>query len=156
MPTQTYCIHTWKHVLQACQTCALMHTQTGMHAHTPLMRMEISLSLCCLPPAVRKSKKLEVFSFMFSRSWTVPGNQTQKSLVTIISLPLFSSSEQSVLSSAILPILMLVSAVFNWTFTYRRMTVFSPEYMMQIDTLLCSTTMHCRSRSNAVFKTLLS
>ena len=42
-----------------------------------------------LPPAVRKSKKFEVLSFILSRCWTVPDNQTQSH---------FSPSSQSLCS----------------------------------------------------------
>lgn len=51
------------------------------------MRMEISLPLChspsvSLPPAVMKSKKFEVLSFILFRCWTVPGSQAIKHTVT--------------------------------------------------------------------------
>lgn len=65
-------------------TCTQQHT--GTHAHTPLMRLEISLvSLLSsvsvsLPPAVRESEKFEVLSFILPRKLDSARQSNTKSI----------------------------------------------------------------------------
>lgn len=109
------------------QTHALTHTHVYTHTYActhstnedgnPTISRLSSPSVS-LPPAVTKSKKFEVSSFILSRCRTVPGSQAIKHKVTShhhFSPSLFSSSEHSTI--IFLP--SFVSSVFNWTVARR-------------------------------------
>lgn len=87
------------------------------------MRMEIPPSLCCHPrlyPCHQLSQKVKslkfcLLSFLDAGQCQAVKQSNTESLSTIISVPLFSSSEHS----TIIFLLLLVSSVFNRTLAYR-------------------------------------
>lgn len=101
-------LHTWKHMHT--HTAKHMYSRhTNKHRHTcthstnedgNLAVSLLSSPSVSLPSAVTKSKKFEVLSFILSQYWTVPASQAikHKVILTIISVPLFSSSEHSVVT----------------------------------------------------------
>lgn len=80
------------------RTRSATQTGTGMRAHAPLMRMEISLLPLLpvsLPPAVTQCKKFEALSFILVQSWALPCCQAIKHEVSPYH-PLFSSSHLAI------------------------------------------------------------
>lgn len=131
MHVNTDILHTYMktsatHTHMHSQTHALIHTHkhTGMHAHTPLMRMEILLSLGCHPrlyPCHQLSQKVKSLKFCLSSCLDAGQCQAVKQSNTVssqhhFSPSLFSYSLHHYFPSPLIPLFL---SSFNWTFAYR-------------------------------------